>query len=153
MMTVLSRHVCERLSVLSKDAAVYTELLQLTLAQVILFNRKRSGEAERMRLADYQTAISANVEPSTEVQVSLSKFEIHLCKTHMGIETSKGKRGRRVPLLLTQDMLAAVKAIVAGISSEFLFGRPGNSASPYGGHDCLRRYAKECGAKPSNLSS
>ena len=110
-----------------------------------------------MRLVDYQTAISANVEPSrsTEVEASLSKFEVHLCKTHMRMET-KGKRGRRVPVLLTQDMLAAVRVIVAkrelaGVSSQFLFGRPGDSASPYRGHDCLRRYAKECGAKHPEL--
>ena len=55
------------MSVLSKDVVAYAELVQLTLAQVILFNRKRSGEVERMRLADYQTAISANVEPTGAV--------------------------------------------------------------------------------------
>ena len=53
----------------------------------------------------------------------------------MHIET-KGKRERHVPVLLTQDMLAAVEDIVAKrelarISSEFLFGRPGDSASPF----------------------
>ena len=133
MTTFLTKHIRERMSALSNDVAAYAELVQLTLAQVILFNRKRSGEAERMRLADYQTAISANVEPSTEVEASLSKFEVHLCKTHMRIET-KGKGGRRVPVLLTQDMLAAVRVSVAkrelaGVCSQFLFGRPGDSAS------------------------
>ena len=59
-------------------------------------------------------------------------------------------------MLLTRRMLAAIQALImkrelAGVQSDFLFARPGVAAMPYRGHDCLRRYAKECGANRPEL--
>ena len=113
----------------------------MKLALIIPFLPEYTVELKRVQMFTATTncgqAISANVEPSTEVQVSLLKFVVHLCNTLMRIET-KSKRGRHVPVLLAQDIyiLAAVTALVAKrelarVSSEFLFGRPGDSASPF----------------------
>ena len=151
----LSGKIEEKLSEMTQDINSYVDIVQLTLAQVILFNRRRSGEAERMKLSDYETAVKNKTEPSMEVQKSLSKFEVHLCKSHTRVET-KGKRGRRVPVHLTRRMLAAIQALImkrelVGVQSDFLFARPGVAAMPYRGHDCLRRYAKECGANRPEL--
>ena len=44
-----------------------------------------------------------------------------------------------------------MKIELAGVQSDFLFARPGVAAMPYRGHDCLRRYAKECGANRPEL--
>ena len=86
----LSGKIEEKLSEMAQDINAYVDIVQLTLAQVILFNRRRSGEAERMKLSDYETAVKNKTEPSREVQKSLSKFEVHLCKSHTRVET-KGK--------------------------------------------------------------
>ena len=137
---------------------VYKQLSEVLLAQIILFNRRRSGESQRMKLSDFQKALKSRSEPDDEIQKALSKFEIHLCKTHTRIET-KGKRGRKVPVLLTEIMLSALEALVAmrasvAVKSEYLFGRPGSAKTPYRGNDCIRFHANKCGAKhPSLINS
>ena len=39
------------------DLACYPELAEVCLVQIILFNRKRSGEAERIKLSEYKEAL------------------------------------------------------------------------------------------------
>ena len=53
----LSGKIEEKLSEMTQDINAYVDIVQLTLAQVILFNRRRSGEAECMKLSDYETAV------------------------------------------------------------------------------------------------
>ena len=106
----------------------YAEFSKVCLAQVILFNRKRSGEAERVSLAEFQKAINADLElDEADMSSVLTKFEMQLVKTHTRIETT-GKKGRMVPVVLTQDMLANIEFLVsqreaAGVSSDFLFAK------------------------------
>lgn len=140
---------------LVKDPTVYAELAKVMLTMVILFNRKRSGEAERMLLESFLTA---QTSPPTDpaVLASLSVFEQHLCKTHLRVEV-RGKRGRKVAVLLTaqmkEDLNSLIKArTAAGVSSQrYLFARPGQAEHPYRGSDCLREFAQESGAKQPKL--
>lgn len=72
----------------------YTRLCKIVLAQVILFNRKRSGEAERLRKNDFlKCAINQKVDD--DICKTLTVFEKTLCQTHLRVET-RGKRGRKV---------------------------------------------------------
>ena len=112
----------------------YVDIIQLTLAQVILFNKRRSGEAQYMKFSEYTTTVENKAESSRENQKSLSKYEVNLCKSHTRVKC-KGKRKRRVPVLLTRRMLAAIQALVikrelAGVQSDFLFAGPGIAAIP-----------------------
>ena len=82
---------------------------------------------------------------------ALSVFEKYLCKTHTRIEI-KGKRGRKVPVLLTEEMKKNITVLiqprdVAKVQQEYLFARPGMAEHPYRGSDCLRKFAQECNAK------
>ena len=69
-----------------------------------------------------------------------------------------GKRGSKVPVILTDDMMENLNCLVKirqemGITSNFLFGKPG-SQFPIRGTDALRNMALECGASnPSLLTS
>ncbi len=65
----------------------------------------------------------------------------------------KGKRGRKVAVLLTPEMTKSLKLMImkreeCGVSNknEFLFAVP-HCITYYRGHQCLRKFADECGAK------
>ncbi|KAJ8321232.1 hypothetical protein KUTeg_001215 [Tegillarca granosa] len=83
---------------IEKNVDNYSKLAKVCLAQVILFNRKRSGEAERITLKGFTEAeVSGSGRPEPVVMETLSEFEKQLCNTHTRVEI-KGKRGRRVPV-------------------------------------------------------
>lgn len=69
----------------------------------------------------------------------------------------RGKRGQKVAVLLTPDMVESLNLLVNNSSEQrmecgvhdtniFLFARP-KCSSYYRGQDCLRLYAEKCGAK------
>ena len=123
---------------------VYPELAQVCLAQVILFNRRRSGEAERMTVAAYNNALMGSGQPDPIILSTLNEFEKTLCKSHLRVEI-KGKRGRKVPVLFTDDMKKSINILIksrqdADVTQPFLFGRPGNASKPYRGSDCIRKF-------------
>lgn len=130
----------------------WCELCQVTLAQVVIFNRRRGGEAQRMSLSAYH----GNVENVNEdIEGCLSAFEKVLCR-EFKIVYIEGKKGRKVPVLLTpviqrQISLLAEHRITVGVSAnnDYLFARR-NSSEPYRSSDCLRRFASECKAKNPN---
>ncbi|XP_065921181.1 uncharacterized protein [Magallana gigas] len=61
------------------DETKYSELAEVCLAQIILFNRKRSGEAARITINQYNEGLT-NKPLNKEIEKSLSKFENELCK-------------------------------------------------------------------------
>ncbi|XP_041850858.1 uncharacterized protein LOC121646046 [Melanotaenia boesemani] len=88
--------------------------------------------------------------------VELTKFEQKLCSHFSRVEI-KGKRGRKVAVLLSPDMVESLTHLISrrlecGVLEEnpFLFTRP-NCLTPYRGQDCLRTYANECGAQRPDL--
>ena len=87
---------------IKEDITKYSELAQVCLAKVTLFNRRRSGETERMFLQAL-TEAQTNQPPESVVADALTIFETYLVKSHSRIEI-RGKRGWKVPILLTEDM-------------------------------------------------
>lgn len=141
------------------NIALYPELAIICLAQVILFNRRRSGEAERIRIDQYkETLRRGSGEPDPVVMSTLNEFEKNLCKSHLRVEI-KGKRGRKVPVLFTNEMKKNIDVLCASrekanVKQPYLFSKPGDSKFPYRGSDCLRILAKKSGIEnPSALTS
>ncbi|XP_053083172.1 uncharacterized protein LOC117596717 isoform X1 [Pangasianodon hypophthalmus] len=136
---------------------IYAELAKTTLARIILFNRRRAGEVSKMQTKSFQERDNTHLHE--DVAVGLSKFEQKLCSHFSRVEI-RGKRGRKVAVLLTPNMVDALTLLVSkrkecGVldSNSFLFARP-NCQSPYRGQDCLRLYASHCGAQnPEHLRS
>ncbi|KAL7879682.1 hypothetical protein SRHO_G00019360 [Serrasalmus rhombeus] len=144
---------------LSADASSknWTLLAKVTLAQTILFNRRREGEVSKMALTSFASRSTDDLHE--DVALALSELEKKLCHHFSRIEI-RGKRGRKVPVLLTPTMqrnmeLLKEKREECAVPSEniYMFARPA-ALSHLRGSDCLREFATECGAKnPKALSS
>ncbi|KAJ8307198.1 hypothetical protein KUTeg_015282 [Tegillarca granosa] len=69
----------------------------------------------------------------------LTEFEKYLCTSHTRVEI-RGKRGRKVPVLLTDKMRQQIEVLIdnrkkANVKQQFLFARPGEFTKPYRGKD------------------
>ncbi|XP_028271116.1 uncharacterized protein LOC114444039 isoform X1 [Parambassis ranga] len=133
---------------------VYGELCKAALAKIILFNRRRGGEVAKMRLKGFLERDTTALHK--DVASGLTKFEQKLCN-HFSCVEIRGKRGRKVAVLLSPDMVDALTHLISkrtecGVpeENEFLFARP-HCLSSYRGQDCLRIYANECGAQNPEL--
>lgn len=135
----------------------WAELAKITLCEVILFNRRREGEVSKMRLNAFTLRDASLTHP--DVELALSDLEKKLCKHFQRIEL-KGKRGRKVAILLTPDVLASMESLVKNRrncdvpdENPFMFGRP-QALSHFRGSDVIRQIARTCGAShPETLSS
>ena len=136
----------------------YRDYAQFCLAQIILFNRKRGGEAERMTVKQLKDAKKGgNVDPV--ILTTLTEFEKSLCKTHLRVEIVE-KRERKVPVILTDKMKSNIekpielRANESIQNSDSLFARPGSVRFPFRGVDALKNAVKEAGlSKPELITS
>lgn len=78
----------------------WANLAKVSLAQVILFNRRRVGEVSKMPL-------SAFIKRHTHINLTLSELEKKLCHHFTRIEI-RGKRGRKVAVLISPVMQEAL---------------------------------------------
>ncbi|KAA0719560.1 Transcriptional repressor p66-alpha [Triplophysa tibetana] len=84
----------------------YACLARLTLTRIILFNRRRVGEVSKMPLKNFlQRDDSYAFE-----ELGLSAYEKRLCKYFTRVEL-KGKRGRKVAVLLSPDITKALELL------------------------------------------
>ncbi|XP_069380678.1 uncharacterized protein [Paralichthys olivaceus] len=144
---------------LSEDPSTkaWMELTKISLAQIILFNRRREGEVASMPLSAFLSRDTS--DPHTDVDWALSELEKNLCR-HFSRIVIRGKRGRAVPILLTPNMLRALELLVnqreaCGVLKDngYMFARP-EAMTHFRGSDCLRGFANSCGAKcPKSLTS
>ncbi|XP_041666279.1 uncharacterized protein LOC121524831 [Cheilinus undulatus] len=125
----------------------WKDLAKVTLAQVILFNRRREGEVSKMPLSVYLSRDLS--ETHEDVNLALTELEQKLCKHFVRI-TIVGKRGRKVPVLLTPLMRESLDTLVekreeCGVLTEngFLFALP-HSVHHLRGSDCIRQLVHEC---------
>ncbi|KAK0131235.1 hypothetical protein N1851_034057 [Merluccius polli] len=94
-----------------------------------------------------------------DVELALTDLEKKLCHHFQRIEI-KGKRGRKVPLLLTPEMQASMdllnktrNACEVPENNAFFFARP-QALTHFRGSDVIRQVAQSCGARnPEALSS
>ncbi|XP_077978108.1 uncharacterized protein LOC144433636 [Glandiceps talaboti] len=138
----------------------WSSLCKATLAQVILFNRRREGEVSRMLLTTYVKNKNQSAGEDEEITASLSPLERKLLNHFTRIEIP-GKRGRNVPVLLTPEIKTCVDLLCqtrseAGVhpNNPYLFARQYDSLECHRGSHCLRLYAFSCGARsPERLTS
>jgi hypothetical protein len=131
----------------------YRDMAEICLSQIIMFNRKRSGEAERITIKDYGHITDGPISDPAVMQ-SLTKFEQEMVRIHKRIEII-GKKSSNVTVIFTEEMISNLNAMMkmresANVSSGYLFGKAG-SIFPIRGCDCLRRFAKESGVKRPEL--
>nr|XP_024661063.1 uncharacterized protein LOC112436092 isoform X1 [Maylandia zebra] len=136
------------------DLAAYKALNETVLAQVIVFNKRREGEASRLTLQTYKNVKTSPI--NEDIYETLSPLEKELSKLLTRIEI-RGKRGRKVPVFLSDRMKESIDLLVknreaAGVPAEnpYLFARPGGMTH-IRGCDCLRKYANQSKAENPEL--
>lgn len=137
----------------------YRELQESILEQLILLNRRRAGEVQRVLLETY---INAHSEiPQEEIEKSLSPIEKELTKSFKRI-VIRVKRGRGVPVLFTPHLQKRLQYIInlrptlSFIKTEnpYLFPITQSSHSSMRASDVIRNFSNKCGAKnPQNITS
>lgn len=118
-------------------------LCEALLVSIILFNRRRSGEVERLTLDVYRQKNTSNAE--SDVSECLTSFEKHLVSSMTRVEI-RGKRGRKVPVLLLGTVENAIDLLnktreAAGIEKANHFVFANNTYGHLRGADCLRSSA------------
>jgi len=88
----------------------WQKLSKATLAGIIVFSRKRSGEAERMLISEYSQK-DVNPLANKDVLESLTEVEKILCQRMSRVEI-RGKRGRTVPVILSHDLLTLLNSLI-----------------------------------------
>ncbi|XP_071314144.1 uncharacterized protein [Trachinotus anak] len=149
--------LAERMLRLCPSANNYATLAKVTLAQLIIFNRRREGEVSRMELATFKARKKSEI--NEDMASCLTPLENKMCDFFTRVEI-RGKRGRGVPVLLKPSMVSAMELLadtreMCGISKEniYMFARPG-ALSAYRGGECIQKFARESGAKhPEVLTS
>lgn len=140
------------------NPTAYKTLSECILAQIILFNRRRQGEAAKMPLVTYRDR--AAEQPNEDIMKCLSRLEKDLSHEITRL-VDRGKRGRKVLVLLTKEMTSSLDLLIENRgeendileSNEYVFARQ-NTDSHIRGSDCLRKYAALSGAKrPKTLTS
>ncbi|ESO90443.1 hypothetical protein LOTGIDRAFT_164025 [Lottia gigantea] len=140
------------------NSTIWRNFAETLLAQLVLFNRRRGGETQLLLLQQFLDGISNKQNSmASEVKNSLSKLELKLCNFMYRVEL-RGKRGRRVAVLLTKENKQNIELLIknrkeGGISAEnaYLFARPGSSETPIRSCDVLRKFAAVSGTKNPNL--
>jgi hypothetical protein len=128
----------------------YIRLQKSLLALIILFNRRRSGEASRMAVSDYEKSLQCTSLNDNDIE--LSHMEKMIAKSLHRVEII-GKKGRKVPILLTAKMYKAIRLIVQNRAAVGLHADNGyvfaclNGAGYLRGSDILRVFSEQCGAE------
>lgn len=128
---------------------LWSRLATLALARIILFNKRRSGEAARMKMSDYISRPSWQEQTTEELKLSLSPVEQKLAESLTLVEI-EGKRGRKVPVILTQPIKESIDLLIRhryecniSCNNTHVFARSNNSKSFLRGHDCLKKICDE----------
>lgn len=138
----------------------WKKLAETTLLSLLVFNRRRPGEMERLYVEDCLSYRGINEMADKEIYDSLNPEGQALAREYVRFEI-RGKRNRSVPVLVDSDTLEAIKKILehredAGVpqSNNYLFGLPSNDKDRPKYHracNLMRAYSTKCGAEIPHL--
>ncbi|XP_071828561.1 uncharacterized protein [Apostichopus japonicus] len=141
--------------------SLWRELASLTLTQLIMFNRRRPGETQNLKLEDYKQQTGQKKDFQDEIYDSLPVAQ-KIASKRLSLIMTRGKRDRGVPVMLTPNMKDSIEILnntreLAGVDPQnpYIFACPsGESLQPLRGYDCLHKYAQQCGAQnPERLTA
>ena len=89
----------------------YATLAKATLCSISLFNRKRGGEVQRMKVEDFHRGLKYGVLTNPEMLQGLTETEKKLINHFCRIEI-RGKFNRNVPVLMTAQITHSIQRIV-----------------------------------------
>ncbi|KAK4886360.1 hypothetical protein RN001_002631 [Aquatica leii] len=134
------------------------QLASFTLVSIMVFNRRRPGELERITINDFRTLKSAHTVSAVAGHLRNDE-ERELAKRYKRFEI-RGKLNRTVPVLLDFEIEECLNLIIArreeaGIPPEnpyiFAYGSTDHRNRYLRAYFLLRSYANQCGAAKPNL--
>lgn len=120
----------------------------LVLTKIIIFNKRRSGEASRMTVHQYTTRPNWSDVCNAEFKNSLSSFEKELA-SKLTIVQIGGKRDKIVNVLLTKEMKDSVDLLLlhrnkfVNSDNPYIFARSNPSIECIRGYECLKNLAHD----------
>ena len=165
---VLRTHTVTRLKELPEELRIdeanieaFRELAEVTVARIVVINRRRSTEGAKLTIDQFRNRPKWNQNSLSEIQESLTPLEVELCK-RLDLVYIRGKRGRKVPIMLTADVIYAIQCLIrtrvtVGVNKDnkYIFAAPTrDSKSHLRGHDCLANVVARCKLKcPQGIKS
>lgn len=131
------------------NQVAYNKLMETVFCRVILLNRRRPGELQRMQLDTYTS--SSDKRTYEEFSDAISSTEQILLKKLKRV-VIRGKRGRGVPVLFSEDIQQHLKTLIrlrknfVPEQNVYLFAKA-NFHTPIVGYKVLSKYAKNSGAQ------
>ncbi|KAG5877164.1 hypothetical protein JTB14_014485 [Gonioctena quinquepunctata] len=149
----MANKAVEKLSDSEHDKISFSILLETAFCRVILLNRKRPGELQRMFLATHvkSEGTQKNYEEFSDVISPTEKILLNKLKRVF----IRGKRGRGVPVLFGIDVQNHIQVLIrlrknfVSDNNPYLFALPSSTTSIYG-YKVLQKYARARGAKNPN---
>lgn len=142
----------------SFNVSSYIQLLETIYCRILLLNRRRPGELQRIKIHDYLESNNNTSDGYEEFDRALTVSERVLVQKFKRV-VIRGKRGRGVPVLFDKEvqediqLLLSIRDKFISTSNRFLFGNPGYENTIYG-YKVLERYARLSGTKnPKAISS
>ncbi|XP_067208798.1 uncharacterized protein [Linepithema humile] len=136
----------------------WLSLAEATLISVLVFNRRRSGEMERILIEDFQSYEKLHENVNTDIYTLLSKKNKKIAEKYIRF-CIRGKLGRGVPVLLTKQLFESINLILkfrkeAEIpkTNPYVFALPGYNKKRFRHLKAcilLRKFAEECNASQS----
>ncbi|XP_037877153.1 uncharacterized protein LOC119628419 isoform X2 [Bombyx mori] len=143
----------------SLNCNAFNALIECVFCRLLLLNRRRPGELQRLQLSFYENYDKKDNENNKyeEFDKALSATEKILVNSLKRI-VIRGKRGRGVPVLFSKDVQKDIDILISlrhkyvNTDNDFLFSKAGGSVIC--GYRTIEKYAKACGAKnPKALTS
>ncbi|KAK4887045.1 hypothetical protein RN001_003316 [Aquatica leii] len=128
----------------NKDETAYKSLIEATYCSLLLFNKKRVGELQRLLLDTYEKHL--NTSSSKEFEKFLSPSEKILLKKLKRI-VIKGKRSRGVPVLVDKATEAGIDLTIKHrhnffeVYNPYLFGTCHTEDSTISGYHVFSKHA------------
>lgn len=159
---ILQSYLNERRQTLQKSLSrsAFDALNQITLAHLVLFNRGKGGEIERITVKSYLSKLTKNYQLK-EIEDSLSPVENILCSTFRRVEI-RGKKGHLVPILLTPTRQSSIDLLLKwrneteiNKDNQYVFARTNlDSINLIRSFDVLGKFANDVGlSRPENITS
>lgn len=115
------------------DAKRWKALAEALLAQIVCFNKRRAGEASRIKIAHFkQGKDRVGTKVQDEFLLTLPEKDRQIAQKHL-VVYSPGKRGRHVPTVFTLEMAKRAELLIAtreeaGVLTDnpFMFAKQGS---------------------------
>ncbi|KAK9703848.1 hypothetical protein QE152_g29059 [Popillia japonica] len=123
-----SKEALNKLNHSPTDIDAYNVLMETIFCRIIILNRRRPGELQRMLVHTYENA-EISKDSYEEFSEAISKTEKILLKRFKRV-VIRGKRGRGVPVIFDTDTQEDIKELLKirpnffGVNNPYLFGKP-----------------------------